>query len=84
MRPVVFQEANGTLGGGPGAVFGTEDEVVGLPVHRSGDQVISCWRLTWRERFRLILGGHVWLHILTSRTHPPVVVTAESPFEARK
>lgn len=80
LKPSSFPEANGTLSGGPAADYGTTDDVVDLPVHRGGGQIISCWRLSWRDRLRVLVGGRVWLHVLTRRTHPPVFIASESPF----
>lgn len=28
-------------------------------------RVICCWRLTWRERLKVLLSGVIWHHILT-------------------
>ncbi len=80
MKPASFPESNGTLSGGPAASYGTEDDVSDLPVHRADGQIISCWRLSWRDRLRLLFGGRVWLHVLARQTHAPVKVAAESPF----
>lgn len=80
MKPSSFYEANGTLSGGPAASYGTDDDVIDLPVHRADGQIISCWRLSWRDRLRALIGGRVWLHVLARTTHPPVLVATESPF----
>lgn len=82
MKPTTFPESNGTLGGGPAATYGTEDDVIDLPVHRNGAQIISCWRLSWLDRLRALFTGRVWLHVLTQRTHAPVCLSASSPFRA--
>lgn len=79
MRPEVFPEATGTLSGGPAVLFATDQDVKDLPVYRGGGQVISCWRLAWRERLRLLFTGKVWLRILGSN-HAPVSVETERPF----
>jgi hypothetical protein len=81
MKPSSFPESNGTLGGGPAARYGTEDDVGDLPVHCGSGQIISCWRLSWRERVRLLVSGRIWLHVLAERTHAPVLLATESPFE---
>jgi hypothetical protein len=80
VTPVRFSEANGTLTGGPGHVFGLSQEVGDLPVYRDGVQVVSCWRPSLGERLRLLLGGRVWLLVATPVTHAPVCITAERPF----
>lgn len=85
MRPVQFPEANGRLSGGPAEAYGTADDVVDLPVCRTGnqfgDQIISCWRLTWRDRLRVLVSGKVWLRVLARSTHAPVAVDAKCPFD---
>lgn len=81
MKPTDFTQRNGTLGGGPGAKYGTVDPVVDLPVHRDGVQVISCWRLSWWDRLRCLVTGRVWLLVLAPVTHAPVCLTVETPFE---
>lgn len=82
MKPAPFPESNGTLGGGPAAKYGSEDDVSDLPVHRDGQQIVSCWRLSWTDRFRLLFTGRVWLLVLGRQTHAPVSVTTEYPFVA--
>ena len=32
-----------------------------LPAYSDTAQTISCWQLTWRERFALLWGGRLWL-----------------------
>jgi len=82
VKPIKFDEANGTLGGGPAATYGTDDDVADLPVHRDGAQIVSCWKPSWGERMRLLFGGRIWLRVLARTTHAPVSVGAEYPFEA--
>lgn len=33
-------------------------------LHENGT-VVCCWRLTWRERFKLLLTGLMWHNVLT-------------------
>lgn len=58
----------------------TDEECASLPVFTDGEQVISCWALTWRERFRVLVSGRVWLGVLSGRTQPPVYIVAKAPF----
>lgn len=53
-----------------------------LPAHRTEDgEVISCWKLTWRERITLLLTGRLWLRQLTFNLPlQPQLPTAERPF----
>lgn len=84
MKPTQFPEQNGTLSGGPGSVYGIEDDVIDLPVHRDLGMIISCWRPSLGDRLRLLLGRPVWLFVLAKTTHAPVTMTTESPFVRRR
>jgi len=61
MRPIDFQQAN--------CVYAAnQPEYLPLPALKDGgpgEQVTSCWRLTWRERIRLLLTGKLWLAVWT-------------------
>lgn len=68
MIPAEHRFANATLN----APVGKEDEILPLRVYSDGDQCISCWQMTWRERLSALLFGRVWLSVLGGRTQPPV------------
>lgn len=41
-----------------------------LPAHISPDDVVTCcWRLTWRDRLRVLLTGCIWHRINTFRAN---------------
>lgn len=46
-----------------------QPEYESLPAHVvPGDhfgRVVFCWKLTWRERIKLLLTGKLWHHVLT-------------------
>lgn len=69
MQPHNFDEANAIL-----APPRHRDDTRPLAVHRTGDQQISCWRLSWRERLSALLFGRCWLYVVGG--HPPVAMTA--------
>lgn len=56
MSPVHFPQVNRTFVS-PGAEA--------LPAHASAGIVTSCWRLTWRERLRLLRTGRLWAQTAT-------------------
>jgi hypothetical protein len=68
MIPIKHRFANTTLN----APAGKEDEISSLPIYTDGEQCISCWRLTWRERLAALIFGRVWLSVLGGSTQPPV------------
>ena len=59
MKPIKFKEANVTFAE-------NQPEYIPLPAWKSDDGiVISCWKLNWKERFKLLINGKIWLRILT-------------------
>jgi hypothetical protein len=54
--------------------------VAPLPVWTDGRQVVSCWKLSWRERLSALLFGRVWVAVLSGHTQPPVFIRAVRTF----
>jgi len=55
-----------------------------LPAHRvpgsDTGEIICCWKLSWRERLRVLWRGVVWHHILTfHQPLQPQRLAAEKP-----
>ena len=55
-----------------------------LPAHRyvadPSGTIVCCWRLTWRERLRVLFGGVIWHSILTFHQQlQPQLLTVEKP-----
>ncbi len=52
-----------------------------LPIFRDGEHTLSRWRLTWRERLGVLLGGSVYLWVITpfDKPYPPVRIQVEEP-----
>lgn len=71
MRPTNFKEANKTLTAPQGM---TNDQCGDLPVFNDGLTSISCWKMTWRERWSALLFGRVWLSVYYGNTQLPVVL----------
>jgi hypothetical protein len=43
-----------------------QPEYLPMPAHVSADAIVTCcWRLTFRERLRVLLRGTVWHQIMT-------------------
>jgi hypothetical protein len=69
MEPVKFTEANKNLLK-PSEM--TDEECASLWVFSDGQQCVSRWRLTLRDRLRVLWYGHVWLSVHSGFTQPPV------------
>lgn len=52
-----------------------------LPAYMDNRETISCWRLTWQERFTVLFSGRLWLrqHNFMQRLQPQQI-SVESPF----
>lgn len=87
MTPIKFEQANGNLGAPVGWDKGRHGECGSLPIYHAGDQYVSCWRLSWRERLAALFIGRVWLRVV-SIGHPPVALHAKrsvfAPTERRE
>ena len=46
-----------------------QPEYLQLPAHKfEGDsqgRIVFCWRMTWRERFKILVSGTLWHQVLT-------------------
>lgn len=76
MKAVPFAEATGLLLAPKGM-----ENCSDLHVFSDGEYVISCWMPSWRERIKLMFTGRLWLMFVGARTHPPVALLTEHPFE---
>ncbi len=58
-----------------------QPEYIPLPAHRQPDGTVTTrWRLTWRERLRILLTGDLWLQVLTfNRPLQPVKLDTQCP-----
>jgi hypothetical protein len=74
MNPSSFKHANRLLGAPKGHVPEESEigEIMALPVWTDGQQCVSMWRATWRERISLLLFGTLWINVWSGRTQPPI------------
>ena len=61
---------------------GDGESVGDLPAYRDRDLSISCWEMSAAEKKEFDETGRVWLHVYGR--HPPVSMTAISPFEEQE
>lgn len=76
MKPIEFDGQN--------CVFAKDQpEYLRLPAYRSEDgEVISCWKLEWREFLRFLWTRKLWLRQLTfNQALQPQAPTVEFPFQ---
>jgi len=81
MEPIKFNEMNGQLNK-PKSM--TDDECGPLYVHSDGVQLVSCWKMTFKERIAALLYGKVWLGVVSGTTQPPVWLTCRKTVFEKK
>lgn len=75
MRPVKFEECNVVL-------CENDPDYKPLPILRqtseSGVEVISCWKLSFVDRIRVLFTGRVWVDVFTAKGSPqPIMLSAD-------
>lgn len=72
MRPIEFPEAIKNLQ--PSGKDYSENVIAirPLPIWTDGEQCVSKWRLSWRERLAMLFRGTVWVQVLSGSTQPPI------------
>lgn len=83
MTPTQFPEQNNTLHPSSAVYSNHVLGVEPLPVWSDGEQSVSCWRMSWRERLSALIFGRAWLSILSGGTQPPAYVEASRSYFAR-
>ena len=53
---------------------GMNDECGSLPIWTDGNECLSCWKPTLRERLSILLFGKVWVWVLSGKTQPPITI----------
>jgi hypothetical protein len=77
MKPTTFKESNKVLQK-PDSM--TDEECSPLEVFNDGQQSISCWQCqSFKERFKFLITGKMWLAVYSGRTQPPVYLTVDKP-----
>lgn len=71
MTPINFPQANFELAPPP-----EMPECVELKAYREPGLILSCWQMSWRERFSALFFGKAWLHV-AANYHPPVAVIVQ-------
>lgn len=82
MKPV-----SPVIPGLPEVVYAKDQpEYLPLPAHRAEDGCVTTrWRLTWKERLKVLVTGNIWLQLLTfNQPLQPVMLHTHLPEEFKK
>lgn len=80
MTPVNFKLSNNTLQPSNKSYSDDIEGVDPLPIWSNGEQCVSKWKLSWLERFRVLIFGHVWVSVLSGWTQPPIIVDVHKEY----
>ena len=73
MNPIEFKESNKDLIKPKDMM---DKECGSLPVYTDGEQCISCWKLSLKEKINILLFGKVWLSVMSGSTQAHVWLMA--------
>jgi hypothetical protein len=72
MKPIAFPEAIKDLQPSGKEYSDNVIAVKPLPFWTDGEQCVSKWRLSWRERIAMLTRGTVWVQVLSGSSQPPI------------
>ena len=76
MKPIEFKQMNITFQKPHGF---TDVQCGPLPALRHDNGIISCWKMSWRERIKVLFTGVIWFDVI-SYNQPPIWPGVDSPF----
>jgi len=79
MKPIMFKESN--------IVYAEhQPEYIPLPAFRDDKgEVVSCWKLSVRERVKILFTGKIWLDLLTfNQPLQPIIISADKLVETKR
>lgn len=75
IEPIKFPEHNRELGAPL-----TMPECKPLPVWTDSTVCISCWKVPFWLRIKVLFTGKIWLFVYGGKTQPPVSIEINHPF----
>ena len=78
MKAINFFGANSKL------LAGDIPDCDDLPVCKTGTEIISKWRMSWRERMSALFFGVAFVSVLTRGASPPIVAWVKRTLPPRR
>ena len=72
MKPINFKEANKNLISPSSWNKEKHGNCGDLPTFTDGEQCISLWKMSWKERWQVFTSGKIWIGIHGGHTQPPI------------
>ena len=75
MKPTDFEQQTAVIGK-------DQPEYQYLPAYVDDREFISCWKLTFRERFKVLLTGQIWnRQMIFGNKFAPTLLQTENPWD---
>jgi len=74
MKPIIFKQQN--------IIYAdNQPQYLPLPAYKNKDGIVSsCWGLTWKERFKVLFRGRIWIEVMTFNKHlQPLKPSVDAP-----
>jgi len=84
MKPINFEYSNKVLQPSGAEYSENVEGVEPLPIWSDGEQCVSCWKMSFRERLSALFFGHVWLSLLSGSTQYPAYLQASKDYLREK
>jgi len=80
MKPIPFYHSSKILQPSDHEYSENVTGVSPLSVWTDGEQCVSCWAMSFRERLSALLFGRVWLALLSGETQPPACILVSKSY----
>jgi len=78
MKPVDFNGMTHSIGFDKELDYGNVQKHLPIQYYEPNKTSLSCWKMTWGERFRALLYGKIWMAVETLPIiHHPVNIVVE-------
>ena len=81
MKPIKFKEQT-TILSKPASM--TDEECHPLPAWTDGDEWVSCWKPSIKERLSILFFGKIWLSMFGRKTQPAWVSCKKTFFKIKQ
>lgn len=76
MKPIAFKQQNAIFTAPAGM---SEEQCSDLPAYRDDAEIISCWKMSWCERLKMLVTGVIWFSVMGDR-QPPICLSVDTFF----
>lgn len=80
MRPIRFPQQNMVISKPKKYDESKYGPCPDLLIYNDGNISVTGWRLTWKERIKMIFGNPMWIILISGNSQPPMQLQMDNPF----